>query len=186
MINLLSEQEKKEIVFEKNRKVFFTLIIILFISSVFLFFLLFSFRFYFSSQIKAQEKIINMKQEEINLSSQFQDFKKEIQETNDKLRKIDSFYENQFLIIPILKNISKLVPSSIYFTQLSTNWPDLSEENSNYLIGLSIQGYAQTREDLFLFQKALKESGYFSEVDISLQSWLEPKDVVFYINIKVK
>ena len=42
------------------------------------------------------------------------------------------------------------------------------------------------REDLFLFQRELKQSEYFTEVDVSLQSWLEPEDVIFYIDIKIK
>ena len=186
MINLLSEKGKKEIIFEKNRKVILILLTICFISLVFLFLLLFSFKIYFSSQVKAQGKIIFNKQEEINLSSQFQDFKQAIQETNNKLRNIKFFYEQQILIAPILKNVSEFVPSSIYFTKLSTNWLDSFEKDPDYLIKLSIQGYAETREDLFLFQKALKESEYFTEVDVSLQSWLKPENVIFYIDIKIK
>ena len=186
MINLLSEENKKEVNFEKNRKTILFLLMIFFISLIFLFFLLFSFKVYFSSQVKAQNRIIISKQEEINLSPQFQDFKREIQETNDKLRNIQNFYKEQILIVPILENISEFVPSSIYFTKFSTNWPDAFEEDPNYLIRLSIQGYARNREDLFLFQKALKQSEYFVKVYVSLQSWLEPEDVNFYIDIKIK
>lgn len=186
MINLLPEKGKKEIIFERNRKILLTLIILFLISSVFLFFLLFSFKVYLSSQVKAQEKTIFNKQEEINLSSGFQDFKQTVQEINDELKNIQNFYKKQILIVPILEKISEFVPSSIYFTKFSTNWPDAFEEDPNYLIKLSIQGYAKNREDLFLFQKALKQSEYFEEVNVSLQSWLEPEDVNFYIDIKTK
>jgi Tfp pilus assembly protein PilN len=156
------------------------------ISFIFLFFLLFSFKFYLSSQVKTQDRIIFNKQKEINLSSQFQDFKQVVQETNNELKNIQIFYKRQILIAPILKNISELIPSSIYFTKFSTSWPDVFEENPNYLMKLSIQGYAENREDLFLFQKALKQSEYFEEVNVSLQSWLKPVDVNFYIDIKIK
>jgi len=186
MINLLSEKEKKEINSEKDRKTLLALLILSMVSFVFLFFLLFSFKVYFSSQVKAQDRIIFSKQEEINLSSEFQDFKQTVQEANNKLKNIQNFYKKQILIVPILENISDLVPSSIYFTKFSTNWPDSLEKDSNYSIKLSIQGYARNREDLFLFQRELKQSEYFTEVDVSLQSWLEPEDVIFYIDIKIK
>jgi len=186
MINLLSEKEKIEIIFERNRKILLTLIMLFLISSVFLFFLLFSLKVYLSSQVKAQDRIILDKQKEINLSSEFQDFKQTVQETNDELKNIQIFYKEQILIASILEKISEFVPSSIYFTKFSTNWPDAFEEDPNYLIKLSIQGYAKNREDLFLFQKELKQSEYFDEVNVSLQSWLEPEDVNFYIDIKIK
>jgi len=186
MINLLPEKEKIEIILERNRKILLVLMTFFLISSVFLFFLLFSFKIYLSSQVKTREKTIFDKQEEINLSSGFQDFKQTVQETNDELKNIQNFYKEQILIAPILEKISEFVPSSIYLTKFSTNWPDAFEEDPNYLIKLSIQGYAKNREDLFLFQKALKQSGYFAEVNVSLQSWLEPEDVNFYIDIKTK
>jgi len=186
MINLLSEEAKKEINSEKNRKTLLVLLILSFVSFIFLFFLLFSFKVYFSSQVKAQDRIIFSKQEEINLSSEFQDFKQTVQKANNKLKNIQNFYEKQILIVPIIESISDLVPSSIYFTKFSTSWPDPLGKDSNYLIKLSIQGYAQNREDLFLFQKALKQSEYFMEVNVSLQSWLEPEDVIFYVDIKIK
>jgi len=186
MINLLSEKEKKEIIFEKNRKVFLALIIFFLASSIFLFFLLFSFKIYFSSQIKTQNTIIVIKREEINLSSQFQEFKDIVQETNNKLKNIQDFYEKQILIMPIIKNISKFIPPSVYLTNLSIDRPTISEKDIDYLIDLSIQGYAETREDLFLFQKALKQSECFAGVDVSLRSWLEPENVIFYIDIKIK
>jgi len=186
MINLLSENEKEEIIFEKNRKTLLVLLIISFVSFVFLFFLLFSFKVYFSSQVKAQDRIILDKQAEINLSSEFQDFEQEIQETNNELKNIQNFYKKQILIVPILENISEFVPDSIYFTKFFTNWPNALEKDPDYSIKLSIQGYAKSREDLFLFQKALKQSEYFAEVNVSLQSWLEPEDVNFYIDIKIK
>lgn len=186
MINLLSENEKKEIISEKNRKTLLFLLMIFFVSLLFLFFLLFSFKVYFSSQVKAQDRIVLNKQTEIDLSSEFQDFEQEIRQTNEGLRNIQNFYKKQILIVPILENISEFVPDSIYFTKFFTNWPDALEKDPNYLIKLSIQGYAKSREDLFLFQKALKQSEYFAEVDVSLQSWLEPEDVNFYIDIKIK
>jgi len=186
MINLLSEKEKKEINSEKNRKTLLALLILSMVSFIFLFLLLFSFKIHFSSQVKAQDRIIFDKQEEINLSPEFQDFKQTVEKTNNKLKNIQDFYEKQILIVPIIESISDLVSSSIYFTKFSTNWPDPLEKDSNYLIKLSIQGYAQNREDLFLFQKALKQSEYFTEVNVSLQSWLEPEDVIFYVDIKIK
>ena len=186
MINLLPEEEKKELQTEKNRRIILILGVLSLIFIVFLTFLLSLLKIYLSSQINFQSELLFNKQKELKFSSQFQDFKQTVKETNQKFAKIRTFYRNQVLIVPILESLSDFVPPSIYFTQLSLQRPGVSEEKSDYLVEIIIRGYARSREDLFLFQKALKENDNFKDVKVSLQSWLEPEDVDFYLTFKVR
>ncbi len=186
MINLLPEKEKKELESGKNRKVILILGILYLFFLACLILLLFLFKIYFSSQINFQKEVLFDKQRNLESISQFQDFKQTVKEANQELVKVKNFYQKQILIAPILEDLSILVPSKVYFTRLFIEKPEISEEENDYLFKINVWGYAENREDLFLFQKALSESDDFKEVDVSLQSWLEPSDVDFSLTIKIK
>ena len=186
MINLLPEKEKKELESGKNRKIVLILGIYCLFFLACLILLLFLFRIYFFSQINFQKELLFNKERELKSIPQFQDFKQTIKETNQELAKVKNFYENQILITPILEELSELVPPKVYFTRLFVQKPEISEEEKDYLFKINIWGYAENREDLFLFQKALSENDDFKEVDVSLQSWLEPTDVDFNLTLKIK
>lgn len=185
MINLLPEKEKKELESGKKRKMILILGIfcLFFLTCLILF--LFLFRIYFFSQINLQKELLFNKEKELSIP-QFQDFKRTIKETNQELAKVENFYQNQILIAPILKELSGLVPPKVYFTRLFIQKPGILEEEKDYLFKINIWGYAESREDLFLFQKALSENDDFKEVDVSLQSWLEPTDIDFNLTLEIK
>ena len=186
MINLLPEKEKKELESGKNRKVILILGIFCLFFLACLILLLFLFRIYFFSQVNIQKQLLFDKGREFESIPQFQDFKQTIKETNQELMKVKNFYQSQILIAPILEELSGLVPSKVYFTRLFIQRPEISKEEEGYLFKINIRGYAKNREGLFLFQKALSESSDFKEVDVSLQSWLEPTDVDFSLTLKIK
>jgi len=175
MINLLPEKEKKELESGKGRKIILVLGIFCLFFLVCLILFLFLFRIYFFSQINSQKEALFDKEKELSIP-EFQEFKQTIKETNQKLVKVKSFYQNQILITPILKELSELVPPKVYFTRLFIQKPEIFEN----------WGYAESRENLFLFQKALRENDDFKEVDVSLQSWLEPTDVDFNLTIEIQ
>lgn len=186
MINLLPEKEKKELESGKNRKVILILgvLSLLFLACLILF--LFLFKIYFFSQVNSQKELLFDKQRELKSIPQFQDFKQRVKEANQELVKVKNFYRNQILIALILEDLSKLVPSKVYFTRLFIQKPEIAEQEKDYLFKINIWGYAENRENLFLFQKALSENDDFKEVDVSLQSWLEPSDVDFSLTLKIK
>jgi len=185
MINLLPEKEKKELGSSKNKKMILILGIfcLFFLACLILF--LFLLRIYFFSQVNFQKETLANKEKELSIP-QFQDFKQTIKKTNQELAKVENFYQNQILITPILKELSEFVPPKVYFTRLFIQKPEIFEKEKDYLFKINIWGYAENREDLFLFQKALSENNDFKEVDVSLQSWLEPTDVSFNLTLEVK
>lgn len=186
MINLLPEKEKKELESGKNRKVILILGILCLLFLACLILLLFLFKIYFFSQVNSQKQLLFDKERELKSIPQFQDFRQTIKETNQELVKVKNFYQKQILIAPILESLSKLVPSKIYFTRLFIQKPEIAEEEKDYLFKINVWGYAENRENLFLFRKALSESDDFKEVDVSLQSWLEPTDIDFSLTLKIK
>jgi len=186
MINLLPEKEKKELESGKNRKVILILGVFSLLFLACLILLLFLFKIYFFSQVNSQKQILFDKQGELRSIPQFQDFEQTVKEANQELAKVKNFYQNQILIAPILENLSKLVPSKVYFTRVFIQKPGLAEEEDDYLFKINIWGYADNSENLFLFRKALSENDDFKEVDVSLQSWLEATDVDFSFTLKIK
>jgi len=185
MINLLPEKEKKELESGKGRKIILVLGIFCLFFLVCLILFLFLFRIYFFSQINSQKEALFDKEKELSIP-EFQEFKQTIKETNQELVKVKNFYQNQILITPILKELSELVPPKVYFTRLFIQKPEIFEKEKDYLFKINIWGYAESRENLFLFQKALRENDDFKEVDVSLQSWLEPTDVDFNLTIEIQ
>jgi Tfp pilus assembly protein PilN len=186
MINLLPEKEKKELESGKNRKVILILGILCLFFLACLILLLFLFKIYLFSQINFRKEVLFNKERELKAIPQFQDFKQTSKEANQELVKVKNFYQNQILVIPILETLPKLVPSRVYFTRLSIQKPEISEKEKDYLFKISVWGYAKNREDLFLFQKALRENDKFKDVEVSLQSWLEPIDVDFSLTFKIR
>ena len=164
MINLLPEKEKKELESGKNRKVIliFGFSCLFFITCLILF--LFLFKIYLFSQINFQKENFLNKERELKSISQFHDFEQTVREANQELLKVKNFYQNQILIVPILENLSRFVPPRIYFTRLFIEKPEISKEKEDYLFKINIWGYAKNREDLFLFQKALKENDDFKKL----------------------
>lgn len=186
MINLLPEKEKKELESGENRKVILILGVFSLLFLACLILLLFLFKIYFFSQVNSQKQLLLDKERELKSIPQFQDFEQTIKKANQELVRVKNFYQKQILIAPILEDLSILVPSKVYFTRLFIEKPEISKEEDDYLFKINVWGYAKNREDLFLFQKALSESDDFKEVDVSLQSWLEPTDVDFSLTIKIK
>ncbi|PJA02503.1 hypothetical protein COX73_00435 [bacterium (Candidatus Gribaldobacteria) CG_4_10_14_0_2_um_filter_36_18] len=186
MINLLPEKEKKELGFEEKRKIILVLGVLCLIFLISLILFLYLFKIYLVSQINFQKDLLFEKEKELKSFSQFQDFKQIVKEINQKLVKVRNFYKNQVSITPISEELSGLVPPTIYFTRFFIQKPGASEEPSDYLFKITIWGYAPSREDLFLFQKALREDDKFKEVNVSLTSWLELSDVDFQLTFKIK
>jgi ABC-type sugar transport system permease subunit len=184
MINLLPEEEKKELEREKIKNVIFILEILILVFFFFLMSLLLIFQVYFNNQIENQEKILSAKEEELKSFSGFSDFKKAIKETNQELVQVRNFYQDQFFFLPLLEKLSEIVPETIYFRRLTIqrSWLDDEEFSANVVIA----GYVQSREDLFLFQKSLREIENFDNVKVSLQSWIESSDVDFYLTFEIK
>lgn len=201
-INLLPEQEKKEL---KQRKVWkkisFILIFVL-IFFLLLILILFSIKIYITSKIDALQKMVLIKEKEFQ-EKHLRNFEKEVEEINENLFKIKRFEERKILIAPVFEKISLLTPSLIYFTDFSfqkifqkaeekeqeeaqeeKQAKEQKKEKIKISAEIHIAGWANNREDLFNFRKALEQEKSFQEVYFSLFSWVKPKDINFSLTFK--
>lgn len=162
----------------------FILELLVLVFFLFLISLLLIFQFYFNNQVAKEEALLAVKGENLKSFPGFPDFKEAIRETNQELVKVSNFYQGQFLFLPLLEKLSLITPETIYFRRLTIQRP--FSETDGCAASVIITGYVQSREDLFLFQKSLREVDGFGNVEVSLQSWMEPSDVDFYLTFEIK
>ena len=77
----------------------------------------------------------------------------------------------------LLAELAQAVPSEISLNRLNASL-------SGRLF--SLKGFAQKREDLIKLIDALKQSGFFAEVESPLANYLEQQNVTFEIKGKLK
>ena len=176
MINLLPQNEKNSLLYEKNWKLILILEILFLVFLILLSLVLFLVRIYISSGLEEQ-KIIKATEEKRAETFETQEFRKKINAASQNLSKLDSFYRGRIDLTEILEKVSITVPPGIYLTGLSYQ-KDASQ------IGLS--GFANLRETLFEFKKNLENEKDFQDVYFSPSSWIKSKEVDFNTTFKVK
>ncbi|MCD6500867.1 hypothetical protein J7K42_02520 [bacterium] len=192
VINLLPPTEKKELEIEKIGKKLSLIFIFLFIFLLVLIFILFSLKIYILFQIKYSQDVLENKTRALS-SSQFQNFKKIIEKTNQNLSKIKNFYDEQIFLTPLLEKLAVLTPQTIYFTNFSFQkiWHEIEKKETGkkeieILAAINLSGHAATRDDLFFFKKALEKEGKFKDVYFSPTSWVTPTDIDFSLSFTFK
>ncbi len=197
-INLLPEQEKRELKRKENWKKIFLILVFILIFLLLLVLILFSLKIYIASKIETLQELFLKKEKEFQ-EKHLQNFEKEIEEINENLFKIKQFGEKQILITPVLEKVSSLIPNSIYLTNFSfrkifqeeKRKEEEKEENENekekikILAEVQISGWANNREDLFYFRKAIKKEKGIQEIYFSPSSWVKPKDINFSLSFKI-
>lgn len=190
-INLLPEQEKKEIKKQKYLKKIFIILIFILISILFLLLIIFGLKLYLDSKIEVSQKVISLKEREFREYS-FQNFQNIVKQGNEDFFKIQSFWKNQFLITPIFEELDSLVPDTIYFTNLSlqkisqeVQKEKTQKDKIKTFFQVNISGWADNREDLFYFKKALEGREMFEQIYFSLFSWVKPTNIIFSLSFIV-
>lgn len=178
-INLLPEKQKRALKEEEIWKKIFVILIFILIFIIFLILILYSLKLYIISKNEALKSLLEREEEELS-DPQFQNFKKVTVETNQRLSKIQQFWQEQIFIIPVFEKISALTPESIYFKSFS--FQKISQETTFAQIHLS--GWTEKREDLFYFREELKKEGSFRELSFLPSSWMEPTNVNFSLSFK--
>lgn len=173
-LDLLPEEKKEEIKKKKN----FMLVIhyeLLFSVPILAFFVILL-TINFSLKIRAQGMSDSFS------SGEYQEEYKELKIYEDNFEKINS---KTLSILNIQKNhlnwtsafykINKIVPDSIYLSDLAT---------SDYRI--SLIGKAKTREDLLKFQENIKSEECFSNIEVPLSNLVSKENVEFQVNFDIK
>ena len=179
VINLLPEEEKRELEREKTWRRIFVVLIFLLISMLVFILILFPLKIYISSKTESLENLVSEK-EEVLKELKFEDFQEVIKETNQDLSKIQKFWQQQLLITPFFERFSSLVPSSIYLTSFSFQ----KKIQKEIFAEIRVSGWAENRENLFYFKETLEEEESFKEVYFSPACWVKPIDIDFSLSFK--
>ena len=175
MINLLPLQEKKEILFRKKLKLalIFEIGLLLFLISGS--FILFSVKAYLGGEIDSEKITLAQRQKEVNQET-VSGFEKDVEELNQKLKRIGSFYENQISLAKVLEQVYENLSPRAYLTSFS----------SSYGSKINVAGFMPTKEELLVFKKNLEKIKEFKEIDFPLVNWVSPKDIDFYFSFEIQ
>lgn len=181
MINLLPPQQKKEILKEEKLKLIFILGVLLWLFLVVFVLFLFLIKIY-SAIITENQKIIVERAKMSFEASGAQNLEEEIRLINQKLVRLDTFYQEQADLSEFVSNVSNILPKKLYLTSLSLN--PLSQKKNKFQIYLA--GLAPTRQLLLEFKKNLDAHSEFSEVDFPPSNWLKAENINFTVTFKIE
>jgi len=173
-VNLLPPQEKKELELAKlsHLLTFFAVRLVI----VLMIFILVLVSAYFCLRIliNTQNDLIKVRQS--NEGIQYQaEVEEKIQQLNQDARKIYLKQDSLILWVPILEELSKIIPSGIYLI------------NFSYLVStdqINLNGWAENRDKLLVFENFLKKSSYFEEVEAPLTNLIKQTDINFSFILK--
>ena len=120
MINLLPQENQREISQEQNWKMIMILGILVLVFLICLSLILFSIEAFVSADVEAQ-KIQFQEREKVLNSPGMRSLESDLAEFNKKIFQLESFYRNQLNISDSLAKISTVFPSGTYLNNLSIN-----------------------------------------------------------------
>lgn len=180
MINLLSPQQKKEILREEKLKLFFISAILALFFLATLCLPLWSIKFYIASKAENQK---------IAIDGANADLEKEIALVNQRFSELDDFYSEQTDFSAFFGKLSALLPEGLYLTNfsatlLSQALPAGRQEKNKLAIILA--GFAPTRQLLFEFKQKLDADPELSDVDFPPSDWIKNEKIEFTVTFKTK
>lgn len=174
-LNLLPSQEKKDLeTAEINRwSAFFSswLLILLIIFIL----LCLSAYFYLFILVKAQNGLIEDEERHIK-TQELEQLEKQIGRANQKISQVYNLSKDLKRLMPTLEEFTGLAPQGIYLTNFSYQ-KDLQRVNLN--------GHAQNRNQLLVFQKKLEENSQFTDIDSPISNLLKQEDIDFNLTFKI-
>jgi hypothetical protein len=183
MINLLPQSEKDRLEWEQNKKIIiinWSLVLSFF---VFLIIGLSLVNAYIASQVGANTGAL-LDAEKNYQKTGLNDFQKEIVKFNLGLEKVDQFYGQKKYVSEILEKLTPLIKKGgVYVKNFSFS---LTFKDRKPYYNISINGYAPTRELLFMFKKNLEKEKGFSDISLPQESWVKPVDISFVLNLAIK
>ncbi len=174
-LNLLPPQQKEELrLVEFNRLLVsfafrFSIVLVIFIL------LLISSYFCLLIIIRAQNNLIEVRQNDEKAQYQAE-VEQRIEQINQEVGKISVKQDKLIIWTPILERLSKITPRGLYLI-------NFSYQASNNKVSLT--GWAENRDKLLRFEKLLKETPYFGEVEAPLSNLIKQTDINFSFIIKV-
>jgi len=173
-VNLLPPQEKKKLeLAELSRLLIFSAVRLVIILAIFILVLVNTY-FCLRILINTQNDLIEIRQSDERAQRQAE-VEEKIQRLNQDARKIYLKQNDLVLWIPILEDLSKIIPSGIYLI-------NFSYRTSAGQIDLN--GWASNRDKLLAFENSLKESSYFKDLESPLTNLIKQTDINFSFTLK--
>ena len=178
MINLLPPEEKKEILVKKKLKLvlIFELGILLFLISAL--FIVFSIAIYLNGEITSEKITVSQREEDIDLTT-IANFQKEIEALNEKIKNVESHYNQQVYLTPVLEKVFEKLPSQSYLNNFSFT-------KSSKTLKINLSGFIPTRDDLLAFKRNIESDKDFKSVSFPPGNWVSPTDIEFFLSFELR
>jgi len=181
MINLIPNQEKKEMI----RGFYYRLVVLLFVvlgASFFIMFIAILPSYFLSyTENKIQKNRLEIQtQETVPLPQE--ETERIINEVDRKLNIIEDRMDEEFLVSTkvinaiILRKMSNIKITNISYEDNSQNGPIQAKK-------ISIQGVAPSREVLLAFRQALEDDSNFKNVNLPISNFIKGSNIQFYLTL---
>ena len=175
MINLLPYQQKAELRAEEEKRLIIILGAGVLVWLICLLLILFSVQIYSQGQLSSQNSILTEAAKKLN-TSEVKDFQQKINSANALFLQLDAFYKKPKLT-GIIKEISQTIPSGISLTNISFLSGDTTQ--------VSLNGSAETREQLLNFKERLESQSNFKDINFPASNWITPSNINFSATLKL-
>ncbi len=189
MINLLPQIAKYELFIEYLRKKLAIVFLFALVAFLILLAILFGLRAYVIERTTSFGALVLENSARLE-SSQLQQVKATIGQTNQELSRIQRVVDEQVAISPLLTQLSLLLPESIYLTSVSSKKqsqevedPATGQMREEFSLDVYITGVSATRETLFAFKQILDKESLFRDVYFLPASWIKPVGADFSLEL---
>jgi type IV pilus assembly protein PilN len=173
-LNLLPPEEKKELELVNLSRLILSLAGWLSFFLIVFTLLLVSTFFCLSILLQAQDRLIEIRQSDSKMQNLLE-IEEKIKQANQRINRVFLKQKESILWTPLLEEIAQIVPQGVYLTSFSY-------QATNNQINLN--GWAQQRENLLLFQKTLEENPTFTDVKAPLANFIKQRDINFSFTFK--
>jgi len=168
MINLLPPEEKTGLLAEETKRLTIILALVILFSTFCLIIVLSFLRIYLWIQVDAQKNTLEVAKNKAE-DPEIKIMKEKIDQYNEKIARIDNFYEQKSDVGGILEKLIQATPEGIYFTEFAYS------KNSSQII---MAGFSPSHSLLEKFKANLEKEG-FKEIFFPDVSWIEPININF-------
>lgn len=171
MINLLPLQYKKELKQEEQYRTIVILGIVFLIFLISLFLVLVATEIYLKGQVESLKLLVKA-EEEISRAKGTQELREQMVAINQRIVKVNSFFQGQIDSIGILEKVFQTLPPEIKLSSLV--W---QKADSRF----SLTGFSPSREILVDFRNSLEKENLFNNINFSAESWLKATNIDFQV-----
>ncbi len=176
IINLLPEEQKKEVEQEKKIKILFCLTVF-----PLLFLIIFSGTLYiikyFGPNFFEEDTAFYL--QEIEKLEDVSEKKNKIDYFNSLVYDINLFHQKERGVLEYLKEIDQTIPQNAYYKEIQFN-------KKGAYFEFILSGTSKDWETIFKIEEIFKEKEEFENLNFSPQNWTKEKDIDFLISFTIK